>query len=222
MSNFQQDRLGDYLEVKDRLEAVRAKYPDGRLTSTWQMVDVGGVAHVVVRAEWKQTADDHPSVGHSWMAIPGRTPYTKGSELENAETSAWGRALVAGLVADTRRSVASADEIRAKDVGEGPPLSEQNPDGRGVVTPPPQTLPRMPSWSDSANVGALHETYHAYGVSKGNDKAAIMETLINLFGSEDVWKWSNDTLTKAWDMLPLPWTQHCLDLVNVAKEQTSE
>ena len=45
--------------------------------------------------------------------FPGRTPYTRGSELQNAETSAWGRAIVAALAADTNRAgVASADEVR--------------------------------------------------------------------------------------------------------------
>ena len=43
--------------------------------------------------------------------VPGLTPYTKNSELQNAETSAWGRALVAVLAADTKEGVASADEV---------------------------------------------------------------------------------------------------------------
>jgi hypothetical protein len=46
------------------------------------------------------------------MNIPGSTPYTRGSELENTETSAAGRALVmAGLPS---KKIASGDEIRAK------------------------------------------------------------------------------------------------------------
>jgi hypothetical protein len=46
------------------------------------------------------------------MQIPGATPYTRGSEIENCETSAVGRALVmAGLPS---KRVASDDEIRAK------------------------------------------------------------------------------------------------------------
>jgi hypothetical protein len=57
--------------------------------------------------------DDRPAgVGHSAMQIPGATPYTRGSEIENCETSAVGRALVmAGLPS---KRVASDDEIRAK------------------------------------------------------------------------------------------------------------
>jgi len=43
---------------------------------------------------------------------PGRTPYTRDSELQNAETSAWGRAIVAVLAADTKRGIASQEEVR--------------------------------------------------------------------------------------------------------------
>ena len=42
------------------------------------------------------------------------TPYTKNSELQNAETSAWGRAIVAVLAADTRKGVASRSEVEAR------------------------------------------------------------------------------------------------------------
>ena len=70
------------------------------------------VPHVVVEARFYRTPDDQrPGVGLSWMRLPGSTQYTRGSELENAETSARGRALVAALASDSR---ASADEVRAK------------------------------------------------------------------------------------------------------------
>jgi hypothetical protein len=49
--------------------------------------------------------------------MPGKTPYTKDSEIQNAETSAWGRAIVAVLAADTRKGVASRDEVAARRSG---------------------------------------------------------------------------------------------------------
>ena len=49
------------------------------------------------------------------MSLPGATPYTKGSEIENAETSAWGRA-IGSLGIGIENSIASADEVRAKEV----------------------------------------------------------------------------------------------------------
>jgi hypothetical protein len=47
------------------------------------------------------------------MVLPGSTPYTRGSEIENTETSAWGRAIGAlGIGID--KSIASGDEVRGK------------------------------------------------------------------------------------------------------------
>ncbi len=69
---------------------------------------------ITVKAYAYRTSDDpRPGTGHSWLEIPGTTPYTETSELENAETSAWGRALAA-LGFEVKRSIASANEVRNK------------------------------------------------------------------------------------------------------------
>jgi hypothetical protein len=69
----------------------------------------------VFKAYAYRTADDpRPGVGHASEPIPGKTPYTKDSEWANGETSAWGRAIVAVLAADTRKGVASRDEVAAR------------------------------------------------------------------------------------------------------------
>jgi hypothetical protein len=74
--------------------------------------------------------------GHSYLALPGTTPYTKGSELENAETSAVGRALVmAGIPA---KNVASAGEIKSKKSNGGatlPATAATNTGGAGREGP---------------------------------------------------------------------------------------
>ena len=63
-----------------------------------------------------RTPDDaRPGIGTSSLTIPGKTPYTRDSEIENCETSAWGRALAA-LGFEVKRSVATADEVAAKRV----------------------------------------------------------------------------------------------------------
>jgi hypothetical protein len=113
--------LGDYVEVKDRIKLFYAAWPDGRLVTDrveiWQDDEV---PRIVVRALAYRTIDDpHPGVGWSWMGLPGTTNYTRGSELENTETSAWGRAIGSlGIALD--KSIASADEIRGKS-GEAAP-----------------------------------------------------------------------------------------------------
>ena len=110
------DRLKDYTYVKQRIVLFYARHPDGRLVtdSAWVSVD-DDVPRIWVRAYAYRTPDDpHPGVGHSWMVLPGTTPYTKGSEIENTETSAWGRAIGA-LGIGIGESIASADEIAAKE-----------------------------------------------------------------------------------------------------------
>jgi hypothetical protein len=67
---------------------------------------------VYVAAAYRTPDDPRPGIGCAWEPYPGRTPYTAGSELMNAETSAWGRALQAALVADTKTGVASREEVR--------------------------------------------------------------------------------------------------------------
>jgi len=103
--------LTDYVTVAERLVAFRTKYPDGRMTS--EVIETGHEDYIAVKAHCYRTPDDPtPGVGLAWEPVPGPTPFTKNSELQNAETSAWGRALVAALVSDTSRGIASKDEIR--------------------------------------------------------------------------------------------------------------
>ncbi|MCZ9634691.1 hypothetical protein [Rhodococcus sp. BH5] len=108
----------DYIEVPERIAEFRTKYPEGSLQpwnrdKPYDIVDIGGVPHIVVVAAAYRSADDPlPGVGMAQEVFPGKTPYTKGSELMNAETSAWGRAIVAALAADTKRGIASAEEVR--------------------------------------------------------------------------------------------------------------
>lgn len=108
--------LKDYVDVAERIRAWYEAHPEGRITTD---VIESTDKRVAVRAEaYRNPQDNVPAgVGHSALAIPGATPYTRGSELENAETSAVGRALVmAGLPS---KRVASADEVQAKQGDEG-------------------------------------------------------------------------------------------------------
>ena len=67
---------------------------------------------VVVAAAYRDRDDPRPGVGMAWEVFPGRTPYTRGSELQNAETSAWGRAIIAVGASDSKRGIASREEVR--------------------------------------------------------------------------------------------------------------
>lgn len=102
--------LGDYVDVAARMSWFFERYPEGSLGSVITHLTEN---YVVVRAmAFRTPTDTSPGVGHAMELIPGRTPYTKDSELMNAETSAWGRALAA-IGAPMKGHIASADELRA-------------------------------------------------------------------------------------------------------------
>ena len=129
--------LGEYVEVKERIALFYAAYPTGALCTGEVKVSVDDdTPRVWVQAFAYRTPDDpHPAVGWSWMDLPGKTPYTRGSELENTETSAWGRAIGA-LGIGIARSIASANEVRSKAVEDRPaPPHLSDPQGGliGVV-----------------------------------------------------------------------------------------
>jgi hypothetical protein len=106
-----EDRMKDYVPVNERIDAFYTAYPDGSIQS--EIVELTD-SRVTVKAYAFRTVDDpKPGTGHSSVNIPGSTPYTKGSEIENAETSAWGRA-IAALGFEVKRGIASTEEVRNK------------------------------------------------------------------------------------------------------------
>jgi hypothetical protein len=111
----------DYVDVAERIRMFRDLYPEGSLRpanpdNPFWIEDVTNVGPrlVYVAAAYRHPLDPAPGIGSAWEPLPGKTPYTRDSELMVAETSAWGRAIVAALAADTKRGVASADEVRAR------------------------------------------------------------------------------------------------------------
>lgn len=114
----------DYVEVSKRIADVRGDaervYPKGSFQPwdkehPYRIETIGDQTYVAVVAAFYRTPDDpRPGIGSAWEIVPGRTSFTKFSELQNAETSAWGRALVAALAADTKPGIASADEVRLR------------------------------------------------------------------------------------------------------------
>lgn len=124
-------RMDNYVEVKDRIVQFYERYPEGSLRcKECRVVEVDGVVprdkhgniidgreperrlYFLYIAQAFRTPDDQaPAEGIAWEPIPGHTAYTHWSEAMNAETSAWGRAIVAlGISAD--KGIASANEVR--------------------------------------------------------------------------------------------------------------
>ncbi len=117
MSGFNMD---DYVDVAERIRSFYERFPEGRLTTVdWEVKpDVGGNTFVWVHAKAYRTPDDPlPGDGIAWEPVPGPTQFTKDSELMNAQTAAWGRAIVA-LGFDTKK-IASKQEVQARRNGDG-------------------------------------------------------------------------------------------------------
>lgn len=131
--------LSGYVEVADRLREWYEKHPEGRIVTT---VLEHSDKRVSVRAEaYRSSEQVHPAgVGHSALTIPGATPYTRGAELENAETSAIGRALVAAGLPS--KKVASADEVLSKR-GDGPAAAPQPVAASVIGEAPGDDAPRI-------------------------------------------------------------------------------
>lgn len=116
--SFDKAGLDSYVDVASRMSQFFAKHPDGALQPVdparpFEVKTIGDKAFVVYTAAAYRTPDDpRPGIGVAWEPFPGRTPYTRDSEVMNAETSAWGRAILAVGAADTRKGVASAEEVR--------------------------------------------------------------------------------------------------------------
>lgn len=121
--------LDGYIDVAERIRIFAAKHPQGSLqpvdpAQPYRIEIIDGKTFVVYAAAAYRTADDpRPGIGIAAEPIPGKTPYTKDSEFQNAETAAWGRAIVAVLAADTKK-VASKEEVRNRSAGREPPARE--------------------------------------------------------------------------------------------------
>ena len=124
---FDSKGLDDYIDVAQRIAEFRVKHPEGSLQplnpeQPFEIRELAGAGKdgkevrgtfiIYIAAAYRTPDDPRPGVGCAYEVFPGRTPYTAGSELQNAETAAWGRAIVAALAADTRAGVASQQEVR--------------------------------------------------------------------------------------------------------------
>lgn len=117
--------MGDYVEVKDRIKPFHDMYPKGRIET--EVVELGDTRVTMKAMLFDSLEAENPiATGYSWLAVPGKTPYTNGSEIENAETSAVGRAL-AFLGIGIDKAIASKEEVENKAQVAGPQVKTVDP-----------------------------------------------------------------------------------------------
>jgi hypothetical protein len=106
-------RLENYVDVPHRIKLFYEKYPEGSLQMDpdLQFHTVGDQVIVIGRAyAYRNPQDEKPGVGTAQEYLPGKTNFTRGSEIQNLETSCWGRAIGAlGIGID--KAIASKEEV---------------------------------------------------------------------------------------------------------------
>lgn len=117
--------LEGYVDVAERIRQLREKHPEAILRpwnpdEPFKIMNIGNRDFIVYTAACYRTPDDPmPAVAVAAEPAVGKTNYTRDSEVMNAETSAWGRAIVACLAADTQK-IASLEEVRNRKADEVP------------------------------------------------------------------------------------------------------
>jgi hypothetical protein len=129
--------LGDYVDVRHRLELALLKFPNLRVVENEpQLINMGERIYIQCAVTVYRDHDDpQPMRAYCWEVWPGRTPYTKDSEQMNGATSALGRAL--GYMGfGIKAGLASANEVRTAQ-GNSHPSTEPRTDSK-----PPQQQQR--------------------------------------------------------------------------------
>lgn len=104
-----------YVDVDTRLTAFLRAHPEGALrpfdpARPYRVEHIEGTDErgrsmsttflVYTAAAYRSPDDQLPGIGVAWTPFPGRTEYTLDTELQNVETSAWGRAIRAVMATE--------------------------------------------------------------------------------------------------------------------------
>ena len=138
------DGLQDYVDVAERIRQLFDKYPDASIQTNFEgMQEIAGQSYLIVKATVYRTPEDtKPGIDYAWELVPGRTPFTKGSELMVGSTSATGRA-ISMLGIATKRSIATKQEIQAAKSRQGDFTPEYEPVKAKPANGQPFSVPQM-------------------------------------------------------------------------------
>jgi hypothetical protein len=130
--------MDGYVDVAERIRQLREKHPEAVLrpydpANPFKVMEIGGREFIIYTAACYRTPDDPmPAIAVAAEPAVGKTNYTRDSEVMNAETSAWGRAIVAALAADTQK-IASLEEVRNRKADEAAPSVRNHPAAKPEV-----------------------------------------------------------------------------------------
>lgn len=168
-----------YIDVAERIAEFRSKYPDGALQPTdpanpYKIETIGSQTFIVYTAAAYRSPDDKmPGIATAWEPFPGSTPYTRNSELMNAETSAWGRAIIAVLAADSKRGIATSEEVRNR---------QAERDQQAAAVPQQRDAQGWPVGASPARGQSRQE--HPQASTREQGEALINQALLSKLGKQ--------------------------------------
>lgn len=137
-------QLDNYIDVPTRLRLALTTHPELRILEQQpEVITIGDRHYVQVTVTVYRSPDDPlPCTATAWEPWPGRTSFTKESEMMNCSTSALGRALgFMGFGLTT--SLASRDEV-----------AHRQPEPRGGL-PDPDRGPAAGTMASQAQLGKI-------------------------------------------------------------------
>lgn len=130
--------LSNYVDVATRIKMLYELHPHATIwCESPKVVEIAGHHFIEVTATVEIPATDtvnaRTSKASAWEPFPGKTTYTKDSEMMNAETSAVGRAI--GLLGiGLTGSMATANEVQNRQGAPAPRIVTQQ--GDTTITKP--------------------------------------------------------------------------------------
>lgn len=156
--------LDEYNTVAERMTAFFEKHPEGSFQSECQFTQIDGRWAAIVKAYAYRTPDDpRPGTGLAYEFIPGATQFTRDSELQNAETASVGRAILAVGASDTKKGIASREEVRNRTAT--PDNVIDNLEGRQAL----HALCKETSWLPEDAAASFQERFEKPARSAPND-----------------------------------------------------
>jgi len=147
--------LSNYVDVPTRFAMALERWPELRIVENRpEIITIGDKVFISVTVQaWRTPDDQIPAQNTAWEIFPGATPFTRGSEMMNASTSALGRVL--GFMMSFGPKMASAEEVR----------NRQEPSTPATLVKQPQNAPRQALGANASNAPSEAQLKYLRGLN---------------------------------------------------------
>jgi hypothetical protein len=147
--------LSNYVDVPTRFAMALERWPELRIIENRpEIITIGDKVFISVTVQaWRTPDDPVPAQNTAWEIFPGATPFTRGSEMMNASTSALGRVL--GFMMSFGPKMASAEEVR----------NRQETSAPATLVKQPQNAPRQALGANASNAPSEAQLKYLRGLN---------------------------------------------------------